>query len=251
MDNITLKKVQDRLFDIGVIVTDILEKNGINYMISFGTLLGAVRHHDFIPWDDDFDLWIFDEDYDKAIQVLKQELTKDVFLENEDSEPNFFHGWARIKDIYTITKKDQKIQDDAYQHNGLAVDLFRIKKMKYYELNEYIYCENINYLNRRKEKGLITIDDYFNKRKIAKTLLKQEKEFDSNEIVYGFITSYKNKCVLEQDIMPLNTVYFRGHKFMCPNNPDRVLRRLYGDYLILPPPNKRIQHYSEVEFIKR
>ena len=69
----TLKKVQGRLLEMAKSICSILEKNDIPYMLAVGTLLGAVRHQGFIPWDDDFDIFIFDDVYEDAIKCLRKE----------------------------------------------------------------------------------------------------------------------------------------------------------------------------------
>jgi lipopolysaccharide cholinephosphotransferase len=81
------------------IIEEILDRHGIPHMLAFGSLLGAVRHRGFIPWDDDFDFLIFNEYYSEAIEVLRTELPDDCFLEDEKTEPKYFHAWAHVKDL--------------------------------------------------------------------------------------------------------------------------------------------------------
>ena len=97
-EQIDIKRVQKVLLEMGTAVASILEANSIPYMITYGTLLGAVRHKGFIPWDDDFDFYLFDDTYDDAIEILRSELPKNMFLEDSKSEPLYFHGWAHVKD---------------------------------------------------------------------------------------------------------------------------------------------------------
>ena len=78
--NFDIKRVQDRLLEIAKRTAAILEKHDIPYQIAFGTLLGAVRHGGFIPWDDDFDFFLFDDSYEKAMEVLAQELPSDLTI---------------------------------------------------------------------------------------------------------------------------------------------------------------------------
>lgn len=88
----------------------------------------GVRHKGFIPWDDDFDFYLFDESYDDALKVLKQNLPNNMFLEYFDTEPLYFHAWAHVKDLYTECDCQQFPQDGAYAHHGVSIDLYRTKK---------------------------------------------------------------------------------------------------------------------------
>ena len=129
MAEVEVKRVQETLLKMAKTIAGILEANDVPYMIAFGTLLGAVRHKGFIPWDDDFDFYLFDESYDKAIEILRDNLPKDMFLEDEKSEPLFFHAWAHVKDVYSIAECQEYPQDSLYQHKGISVDIYRTKKM--------------------------------------------------------------------------------------------------------------------------
>ena len=155
-----IKRVQDRLFAMAKTIATILEKNDIPYEIAFGTLLGAVRHGGFIPWDDDFDFFLFDDTYEKAMDVLAKELPADMFLENEKTEPNFFHAWSRVKDTGTECTYEHYPQDEIYSHHGLCVDLFRIKKINARDFAQFRYEHAVAYIDRRKALGLISPEEY-------------------------------------------------------------------------------------------
>ena len=132
-----LKKVQNRLLEMAIAVRDILEENQVPYFITYGTLLGAVRHNGFIPWDDDFDFYLFDDSYDRAMTVLRNELPADMFLENWDSEPLYYHDWAHVKDLGSIVDYSLFPGDGCYSHKGVSIDLYRTTKI--YEAEEKVY----------------------------------------------------------------------------------------------------------------
>ena len=147
-----VRKVQARLLEMAVKIAGILERNDVPYQIACGTLLGAVRHGGFIPWDDDFDLALFDDTYDRAIEILRSELPQDMFVEDEKSEPRYFHGWAHVKDLNSAAHCDLFPQDNLYSHHGLSVDLYRWKRMHSSCLLDWRMDELRKYLNRKLEK---------------------------------------------------------------------------------------------------
>lgn len=248
-----IQRVHGRLLYMVTSIRDVLNSHGIPYLMSYGTLLGAVRHKGFIPWDDDFDLFLFDDSYDEAINHLRQELPEDLFLEDKDSEPLFYHGWARVKDLKTKVEKRISLNTNAYKHQGLDVDLFRLKKMKEDEEQLYRATEHLLYLNRLQQHGLISPDDYKEKSvSVLKRIdFEKEKLFTSGnrsvKEIYTFCVIYDDR-IYPDDLFPLKEYEFEGTTFLGPQNPYPYLECCYGNYMELPPKEKRRFHYSEVIF---
>ena len=242
------KQVQKRLLEMVKSIVGIFDKYEIPYQIAFGTLLGAVRHKGFIPWDDDFDLFLFEDSYDKAMQVLKRELPSDLFLEYKDTEPFYFHDWAHVKDIYTECECVHFPQDSFYEHKGINIDLYKMKKLPLCEFADYRYSKGVEYINRRKELNIITEEDYKNKLEIFKKRYEKEKLYDSEELIFCY--SLDNGIQRVNNILPLRQYAFEDVLLWGPNNADEVLKNEYGDYMKLPPTEERIPHYSYVKLIR-
>lgn len=246
-----IEKVQKTLLEIGKSVAAVLETHDIPYMIAFGTLLGAVRHKGFIPWDDDFDFYLFDDSYDKAIEYLRKELPKNLFLEDEKSEPLYFHGWAHVKDLDTIAKCSAYEHDGVYAHHGISVDLYRTKEMPIAELESFLADENNQYIDRRLSKGLISEEEYCTRKERIENdrikILQSEFE-DANERVFPLVPIYKCHCMKRKYVYPLRRYRFEDTEFWGPNDADGILTDIYGNYMTLPPLEKRKAHYSEVIF---
>lgn len=248
-----IRKVQLRLLEMAVAIRNILEKYDIPHMITYGTLLGAVRHKGFIPWDDDFDFYIIGDQYNDAIESLRVELPPDIFIEDSKSEPLYFHGWAHAKDIATEAECVLFPQDNLYSHHGVCVDLYRaffIKKE----------CDRINrlkahiaYLQRKLVKGFVTEEEYKEKTAPLKSELSDEENrvssinLNDDEDMVGFISVF-NDSMLKRDVFPLEKYDFEDTYFWGPKNADTLLTCCYGDYMQLPPEEKRHPHYSNVIF---
>lgn len=243
---LSIKQVQTRLFDMAKEISSILEENDIPYMITFGTLLGAVRHKGFIPWDDDFDFFLFSDTYKKAINILRKELPPNLFLEDEESEPLYFHGWAHVKDLNSEVVCTEYPQDGIYEHKGLSVDLYIAKEMEEKDLDFYVIDQHIAYLNRKYLRNLI--DKYVYKQKICELEKKRNQISIINSTKKIFALNVPEKSMDYLDVMPLKRIVFDGHSFWGPANPDRVLAQFYGDYMNLPSKEKQIPHYTSVLF---
>ncbi|EXY98301.1 licD family protein, partial [Bacteroides fragilis str. 3998 T(B) 4] len=97
-DGTMLRKQQERMFEMLCVIDDICVKNEINYWLSGGTLLGAVRHGGFIPWDDDLDIQLMKDDYNKLLGLLKTELPEQYQLQTSKTDRNYFARYAKVRD---------------------------------------------------------------------------------------------------------------------------------------------------------
>lgn len=249
-----VKKVQARLLEMAKAIRDVLEAHDIPYFITYGTLLGAVRHHGFIPWDDDFDFYLFDDTYDMAIELLRSELPEDLFVEDAKSEPKYFHSWAHVKDTKSLTECDLYPHDGCYTHKGISVDLYRTKKI--YEAEEQVYrlTEYRSYLHRRKNVNLIEEGEFNTKLASVETRLEIENKkltacINKGKEIYAFSIFYDDRLYIEETF-PLKKYQFEDTEFYGPNNAGALLRRCYRDYMQLPPKDKRNPHYTWVKILE-
>ena len=238
--------MQNRLLEMAKKIAEILEKNDIPYILSYGSLIGAVRHKGFIPWDDDFDFSLFNDSYDKAISVLKEELPEDMFVEYFDTEPKYFHAYAHIKDINTIVDFTEYPQDGMYEHKGLSIDLYKITKLKREDVEEFKINEAILYFKRRRKINSISENEYnFRIYDLEKKREELIREPDKTEVYTDMFDVFR-----EEQLFPLKKCKFEDAFFYVPNDYDSVLKGYYGNYMELPPEEKRKPHYSNIRFLK-
>lgn len=248
MGTIDIKRVQKRLLEMAVAISEILERNNIPYQIAFGTLLGAVRHGGFIPWDDDFDFFLFDNTYDAAIELLRKELPKDMFLEDEKSEPKYFHSWAHVKDINSECICEKFPHDSNYTHRGISVDLYRLNKINPKYFSNFRYDNAINYIAKRKSLGLISNEDFLTRKKMYDERKKSDIVDTTDDCIFAYPFDIGHQFV--SDVLPLKKYKFENYEFYGPANPKNILSMRYGDYMELPPMEYRIPHFSSVIFYK-
>ncbi len=256
-----LRRVQRRLLEMGKVVAEILERHDIPYIIAYGTLLGAVRHRGFVPWDDDFDLQIVGrEAYPEAIRVLRAELPEDLLLEDAQSEPRYFHGWARVKDLRTEIDKELYPQDAAYRHHGLNLDLYRLDEVKRGDLWKHLNDEHEQYLMRRREKGLLSEADYairretLNRNRLLENdtaaLAADTKCHDGEEIVYVMLNGGGRRYLCGKEIFPRIRYLFEDRMFYGPAAANSVLTEIYGNFMAIPSEEYRHAATATVRFLE-
>lgn len=238
-------RVQARLLEIAKQVTSILESNNIPYMICFGTLLGAVRHQGFIPWDDDFDIFIFDDSYEKARLVLKNNISEDLLLQDEETEEKYYHAWSKIRCKKTHAIPKFYPLEKIYSNQGLTIDLYQLKKIKCKNFNNYINKELMFYLDRVRSKNLISESEYTKKSIQQKVNFSINDQSPENDVyaALGMKSPYKIN-----DIFPLKKYIFEDAYFYGPNIYQNILKISYGDYMSIPPEENRKTHNESVIF---
>lgn len=247
-----IKQVQARLTEMADTVTGILEKHGIRYLMAYGSLLGAVRHQGFVPWDDDFDLYLFDEEYDRAMDTLRAELPDGLIIHDRLTDPLYWKSWSCLRDLRTEVHCSLHEDDNAFRYRGLSVDLFRLKKMPRREFGAYLDRENIEFLVRKLDSGTMPREVY--EQKLAAVVTHYAGELSaigrgegSDEEIYGFLI-YGFHAPADW-IFPLQKYRFAGREYWGPHSADAILTQYYGDYMTLPPPEKRRPHYDSVDFL--
>lgn len=241
-------------------IDEIFKKNNIIYFLWYGSLLGAVRHNGFIPWDDDVDLAMTRPEFNKLIKYLKKN-------NNKISENLFAEGYELGNNndfpIIKIYNKNIKVDDfvekvDKY----LWIDIFPLdgspqNNKFYYKLCCFLY--KILFLKREQKNKVQLIASNKIKRFVKNLALYILKiwNYDSYfKFYYNFCTMYKyNKCdrvnvnlmgdcinTFAKSDLEVKSMDYDGLKVNGLKNYDKVLTSLYGNYMELPPENKRVAH---------
>lgn len=215
----------------------VCEKNNFKYILDAGTLLGAIRHKGFIPWDDDIDILMFREDYEKIVSAFKNTTrNSDIYAE--------YHRDKDTNSQYFIKIKHKKCP-------FLGVDIFPLDSYgKHLSLKEQLIATNkiCKILKHLKKEINPNISNKETKTILTKTMKEKILLSSANEngnFVYGVDFAHKLKnWFLDRDIvLPLRKIQFEDSEYTTVNKPKEFLKNIYGDYMKYPKKMK-ILHYS-------
>lgn len=266
MQKLTLKEIQSFMLEILVFVDKICRENNIKYTLASGTMLGAVRHKGFIPWDDDADIRMPRPDYDKFIgYIINNEIPFGIYNINTDKK--CYIPYTRLYNKETRLYSHNKIHS-----NGVFVDILPVDgigndieyfKSKEQNINFFRYLNFYNlftFKSLRKRKSLkskiLAIREYFlfkkyGSKKIIENFFDNIKEFsyDDSKFVNNICSPNFMKQIFEKNMYEeLIDWEFEGHIFKICKNYDLYLKAEYGDYMTLPPIEER--NYSHGKFYK-
>lgn len=259
MDNETLKKLHNVEIEILDEIVAICEKHNLKYYLIGGTLLGAVRHGGFIPWDDDLDIGMPREDYEEFLKIASKELDNQYMIDNKNTNKKYYLNFTKIRKRNTVFEQDFQVNYDGPK--GIWIDIFPVDEAKslrnkltpiqkkinnmifrllHYK-NGFILGKKLNFIKRFL--GKICIIKNSTLLEVQEKLLKLQDGKNYDYIVNLASTyDYKKELFLKEDIYPLIEMGFENKKYNVPRNYKKVLEQVYGDYMKLPPKDKQITH---------
>jgi lipopolysaccharide cholinephosphotransferase len=257
------KKIWAIVLDLLIKFDLICRKYNLRYTLIYGALLGAIRHSGFIPWDDDLDVCMPREDYEKFIQVAQNELESPYFLQLPGKDNDYFFSFAKLRN--SNTSSISKSFRYAKFNQGIFLDIFVLDNVILEEAeNNYNQIKHLileNSANMRRSnlnpslKDIERIQAYppsnpFEVQNKIDTLCTRfnnigtEYATISNIVVYPF----KNQIFKWNDLRDLTTISMYGHEFYVPRNYDRILSIIYGDYMKYPPIKDRGNWHNDSVF---
>ncbi|MEG2053193.1 MAG: LicD family protein [Bacilli bacterium] len=271
-DEKTLKKLHSVELEILEVIANICDKNNIRYSTAFGTVLGAIRHQGFIPWDDDVDLIMPREDYDRFIEIVKKENNTKYKLLIPDENHDYISVVTKFEKVGTSFIPE--IEKQMKCNRGIAVDIFPLENVannldeRERQFKNAWFWGRIMFL---RGVAIPAIPYKGLKKKLAEIIcwlahyflvifhIKQQficRKYRQattryNNISTREVTSFEDAnlrdYVMSLDkIFPCKRVDFEDIKINVPNDYDYYLKKIYGDYMQLPPVKERKNHYPYI-----
>ena len=258
---LTLREIQLEELEILKKFIDFAKENNLTYFVCGGTLIGAVRHKGFIPWDDDIDICMPRPDYDKLIELSKNKLISKEYEVRAIELKNTKYPFAKIVNknivVQSKSKEDKNLWIDVFPIDGISDDERKakeqIKKITMCKQIEYlkntkcfdIIKENKSKLNKAKKILLKPFAMILSQRIISKKMIKISKENDylKTKRLGAYIWGYGEKEILDRSVFEKRIeLQFENINISAPIGYHEYLSSLYGDYMKLPPKEKQIQH---------
>lgn len=272
LSNEISKICKQRMLNILQFFMKFCDKHSLTWYCCGGTALGAVRHHGFIPWDDDIDVMMPRPDYDRFIRLFKEELVEEYELIYPEITNSFYLPFCKIMEKNSTILERRKTPCVL----GLFVDVFPIDgfpdpssdEAKHFiasfgkqrkMLSEVSSHENLLdiaflFSKFQLKKAVNALNNKINRKKIRKSLLKEMEDapynypFDSQSDVVVREFPDAKRPFKKDWLAPYVLCDFEDIKVRIPNNCDAYLKSLYGDYMQLPPLHERISAHMEDMF---
>lgn len=258
MKKISVEELRKIQLEILASVDEFCRKNDISYSLAYGSLLGAVRHGGYIPWDDDIDIAMTRNDYERFLSSYVDETGRyEIHNARKDRNVNIF--FTKVSDNRTLV-----VEDGNSENLGISIDVFPIDPLedtledskKY--LDSYKFIVNIMIIKNRGIGAVKTLS-----KKIAMALLKGICLFvDKHRAAILFdkrINAHKNKTakfssmIIDIDYKQIMEskvwkeyapISFEGHSFMAVKDTDTYLKHTFGDYMKLPPKEQQVPKHD-------
>lgn len=260
MERIDNSKIKPMLVDIMDEIHAYAESNGIRYYLIAGTLIGAIRHNGFIPWDDDIDIVMPRPDYDRFLKEYSHPYLKIISSSNDETYPL---DYAKVHDTRTLTT-----EEGGDGHWGVSIDIFPLDGLPTMKLacEQFEKTRKLRRLvanQRFTRKGKLKMSNglvknasiiigrlihpfvSFNKIMLKMDSLMKKYDYDSSEFC-GCLCW--RKLIFRRDMFGESTHEFEGRTYHIPSGYDEVLRIVFGDYMQLPPEDKRVSLHGTTAY---
>lgn len=258
-----LPQVKKTELEILCVIDKFCKEHNLKYSLAYGTMIGAVRHQGFIPWDDDIDLWMPRKDYEKFVKLWLANPVDGYLIQNTDLEPSYTQNFTKIRKNNTVFVQSEEEKQKAY-HKGVFVDIFpldRVAKSSLTAKLQKIYAIFTMLFYRRytppTEIGAKKIISKFFLAIVPKSKYENARKYFEKRYLslcgdetcplisnstFRDLSIYYDADMLDS----YTTLTFEGKDFMSVAKWDHALTKQYGDYMQLPPEEDRTWKHHPV-----
>ncbi len=255
---IDMKLLKEEQLEILTLFDEYCKKNQIQYYLAYGTLLGAVRHKGYIPWDDDIDVMMFRKDYDFLVD--HNIIAEGIQFTSLENDPKFPYPFAKIINTKTILREKA---DFNYPDFGINIDVFPLdyfpneyskRKRKLRRIKRLKFICDIKAISYSKDRSLfknIIVNIlkwmlvFVPRQTIMKKIVKLSRKDKLSNYCGINVWGYGEKEVFKCSTFDgTTTLEFEGKQYQSPEKYHEILTQLYGDYMTLPPEEKRVSHHE-------
>lgn len=263
-----MSKIEEQISQVWAVEQEILDvvhrictEYGLRCSLAYGTLIGAVRHGGFIPWDDDIDLVMPREDYEKLLSIWNDVAPEGYILQNIRTDPDYTNTFTKIRKDHTTFLQDEAERQKHY-HKGIFVDIFpgdRVAPGKVSRMVQYFACA-VNLLYTRgytsgsgglvgvMEQILLALPKGIRPaiRNATEKIIRNWNGRDELKWFFPSTIGSAKRFYSPKLFEGLGVILYCGKRYSCVADPDAFLRVDYGDYMQFPPEEERIWKHHPI-----
>lgn len=268
--NTNIEQLHQADLEIVKEVVALCDRHNLMYYMLGGSMLGAIRHKGFIPWDDDIDLGMPRKDYERFLELAPQELSSHLKIVNYKTDPTYHWYITRVLD--TDTKVMERVFESEGKYTNLSIDIFPLdgtpnnkilRKLYNFRVMAHRAMASLHYKDvivtkNRNWKDAILLwfmlklptQKMFNHHKELDKCDKLLKKYSMDKSLYtgNMMGAYRTRELIPTSWYGDSSYYeFEGIKLRGIKEYDLYLKQLYGDYMQLPPEDKRRIHFNLIE----
>ena len=244
-------RMQERMLEVLQVVDGICKKHGIPYWLSGGSMLGAVRHQGFIPWDDDLDIEMLRPDFERLMAILPTELPEHLVLQWHTTDKNYFFQFAKVRDRNSRLF-ERNGYDKVWQEHGIWIDIFPLERVPLWihKLSNVTFGHTYKMLRTAdqpmKVMGKVRALAAFNRHIVFPILRGLSAILSTPYYDFALGIPYFQKS-LKEDYLPVRYVKYEHTIAPIMKKAEKCLTYRYGDYMQLPQHPGAEYHSEDVE----